>query len=146
MSLTKLNHKVTKLSITLFFNFNEFLKFKWSVHHCKTKFLYLNFSQKPPLSLRSFTAWCCLCARHCCKINCKIWTDGNCLVSILYGDMDMQAVDIHNKICRIFLLPCPYKATVLCFSNFLLFQQLQHVSVLYELRQWFGALACWLAQ
>ena len=32
------------------------------------------------------------------------------------GDMDVQPVDIINKICRIFLLP-PYKATILCFSN-----------------------------
>ena len=60
MSLSKLNHKVTKLSITVFFHFNEFYWFKWSVHHCKTN---------------------CLRARHCCSINYKIWTDGNCLVS-----------------------------------------------------------------
>ena len=39
-------------------------------------------SQQLPLSLRSFIAWCCLRARHCCSINYKIWTDGNCHVSI----------------------------------------------------------------
>ena len=49
------------------------------------------------------------------------------LMSAAQGNMDVQPVDIHNKICRIFLLPCPYKATILCFSNFVLFQQLLHV-------------------
>ena len=37
-------------------------------------------------------------------------------------DMDVQPVDIINKICRIFLLPYPYKATILCFSNLVLLQ------------------------
>ena len=67
-------------------------------------------------------------------------------MSASQGDMDVQPVDIHNKICRFSLLPYPYKATILCFSNFVLFQQLLHVSVLYELRHLFWALACWLAQ
>ena len=49
------------------------------------------------------------------------------LMSAAQGNMDVQPVDIHNKICRIFLLPHPYKATILCFSNFVLFQQLLHV-------------------
>ena len=51
------------------------------------------------------------------------------LMSAAQGDMDVQPVDIHNKICRFSPLPYPYKATILCFSNFVLFQQLQHVSV-----------------
>ena len=68
------------------------------------------------------------------------------LMSAAQGNMDVQPVDIHNKICRIFLLPHPYKATILCFSNFVLFQQLQHVSVPYELEHLFWALACWVAQ
>ena len=67
-------------------------------------------------------------------------------MSAAQGDMDVQPVDIHNKICRFSLLPYPYKATILCFSNFVLFQQLLHVSVLYEPRHLFWALACWLAQ
>ena len=29
------------------------------------------------------------------------------LMSAAQGNMDVQPVDIHNKICRIFLLPCP---------------------------------------
>ena len=68
------------------------------------------------------------------------------LMSAAQGDMDVQPVDIHNKICRFSLLTYPYKATILCFSNFVLFQQLLHVSVLYEPRHLFWALACWLAQ
>ena len=48
-------------------------------------------------------------------------------MSAAQGDMDVQPVDIHNKICRFSLLPYPYKATILCFSNFVLFQQLLHV-------------------
>ena len=68
------------------------------------------------------------------------------LMSAAQGDMDVQPVKIHNKIYRFSLLPYPYKATILCFSNFVLFQQLLHVSVLYEPRHLFWALACWLAQ
>ena len=68
------------------------------------------------------------------------------LMSAAQGDMDVQPVDIHNKICRFSLLPYPYKATILCFSNFVLFQQLLHVSVLYEPRHLFWALAYWLAE
>ena len=44
------------------------------------------------------------------------------LMSVAQGDMDVQPVDIINKICRIFLLPYPYKATILCFSNLVLLQ------------------------
>ena len=40
------------------------------------------------------------------------------LMSATQGDMVVQPVDIHNEICRIFLLPHPQKATILCFSNF----------------------------
>ena len=68
------------------------------------------------------------------------------LMSAAQGDMDVQPIEIHNKIYRFSLLPYPYKATILCFSNFVLFQQLQHVSVPYELRHLFWALACWVAQ
>ena len=39
------------------------------------------------------------------------------LMSVAQGDIDVQPVDIIKKICRIFLLPHPYKATILCFSN-----------------------------
>ena len=81
MSSTKLNHKVTTLSITVFFNFNEFLKFNYQFIIARQSPCTW-ISQQPPLSLRSFTAWCCFCARHCCSINYKIWTDENCLVSI----------------------------------------------------------------
>ena len=44
------------------------------------------------------------------------------LMSATQGDMVVQPVDIINKICRIFLLPYPYKATILCFSNLVLLQ------------------------
>ena len=54
--------------------------------------------------------------------------------------LDMPPVDIHNKTCKISLLPYPYKATIPCFSSFDLF--LRFPSIPRGLRQLLETLAC----
>lgn len=66
------------------------------------------------------------------------------LMSTAQVNLDRQPVDIHMKICKTSLLPYPYQATILCFSNSALFQQF--LSVPYVQSRLLGALACLAVQ